>query len=241
VYADSSGAEYNVTDTTFSIPGFKGSPRESAFYAKSKGAISGGSSGTASTVSLTDLNAAKDALALELSKELQIELQKIKKEGTVPLYGAFEITYEDNEDEVLRGATAVYKVTGTGNLMLANGSKLAEAIAKNFADYEGAPVRLTATDALTFTRKQTDHIVGSTSIPILIEGKPRVIWESDADAIKEMVKGKNRDEFKSLMKSVNSIESAEISFSPRWLSHFPSELSKLIVNESLPKRVFSNP
>jgi hypothetical protein len=236
VYADSNGADYNVTDTTFTIPGFKGTPRESAFYAKSKGSITGGSSGTASTVSLSDLNAAKDALALELSKDLQAEIKNIKKDGTIPLYSAFEVTYEDNENEILSGQTAIYKVTGTANVMLADGSKLAESLAKNFADYDGAPVRLSYVDTLTFTRKQSDHILGTSTLPILIEGKPRVIWSSDTDAIKEMVKGKKRDEFKPLMKSVNSIESAEISFSPMWLSHFPKELTKLIVNESLPKR-----
>lgn len=237
VYADSNGAEYNVTDTTFSIPGFKGTARENAFYAKSKGVITGGSSGTASAVSLADLNAAKDSLALELSKEIQVQAQAIKKEGTVPLYGALEITYEDNQDEILSGQTAVYKVTGTGNIMLANSTKLAEAIAKNFADYDRAPVKLTYVDTLVFTRKQTDSILeGSTSIPVLIEGKPRVVWESDTDAIKEMIKGKDRDEFKSLMKSISSIDTAEVNFSPLWLSHFPSELSKLKVNESLPKR-----
>ncbi len=236
VYADGTGAEYNIIDTTFTIPGFKGSPRESAFYAKSKGPISGGSSGTASTVSLADLNAAKDSLALELSKDIQNEIKNIKKDGTIPMYSAFEITYIDNENEILSGTTAVYKVTGTGIVMLADGSKLAEAIAKNFADYDSTPVRLTYTDTLVFTRKQTDHILGTSTISILIEGKPRVVWESDADAIKEMVKGKKRDEFKPLMKSIASIESAEISFSPMWLSRFPSELKKLIVNESLPKR-----
>ncbi len=236
VYADSNGADYNITDTTFSVPGFKGTPRETTFYAKSKGAITGGSSGMASTVSLADLNAAKDSLALEISKEIQTQVQTIKKDGTIPLYGAVEIIYEDNENEILSGASAVYKVTGTGNVMLASGPKLAEAIAKNFADYDGAPVRLTYTDTLSFTRKQTDRVVGTSTIPILIEGKPRVVWESDIDAIKEMVKGKKRDEFKPLMKSINSVETAEISFSPVWLSHFPGELSKLIVNESLPKR-----
>jgi hypothetical protein len=146
------------------------------------------------------------------------------------------VTYEDNENEILSGQTAIYKVTGTANVMLADGSKLAESLAKNFADYDGAPVRLSYVDTLTFTRKQSDHILGTSTLPILIEGKPRVIWSSDTDAIKEMVKGKKRDEFKPLMKSVNSIESAEISFSPMWLSHFPKELTKLIVNESLPKR-----
>jgi hypothetical protein len=236
VYADSNGADYNVDATTFSIPGFKGTPRETTFYAKSKGAITGGSSGSASTVSLADLNAAKDSLAVELAKDLDTQIKTIKKDGTVPLYSAVEITYEDNENEVLNGTTGVYKVTGTGNLMLANGQKLAEAVAKNLGDYDGAPVHLTYTDTLTFTRKDTDHIVGTSTIPILVEGKPRVVWESDTDAIKEMFKGKKRDEFKSLMKGVNSVDSAEMSFSPLWLSHFPTDLSKLIVNESLPKR-----
>jgi hypothetical protein len=236
VYADSNGAEYNIDNTTFSIPGFKGSPRESAFYAKSNGVIAGGSSGNVSTVSLADLNAAKDSLALELSKEIQTDALAIKKDGVVPLYGATEVTYEDNSNEIVSGATAVYKVTGTGNIIMANGPKLAEAIAKNLGDYDSAPVRLTYTDTLVFTRKPTDHVLGTSTLPILIEGKPRVVWVSDADAIKELVKGKKRDEFKTIMKSINSIESAEISFSPMWLSSFPSDLSKLIVNESLPKR-----
>jgi hypothetical protein len=236
LYADSTGAEYNAANETFSIPGFKGTPRETAFYAKTKGVITGGSSGTMSTVALSDLNAAKDSLALELSKEIQVEILKIKKDGSIPLYSASEVTYEDNENEILNGTAGVYKVTATGNLMIANGPKLAEAIAKNFGDYDGAPVRLTYTDTLNFTRKQTDHVAGTSSIAILIEGKPRVVWISDTDAIKEMVKGKKRDEFKPLMKTINSIESAEISFSPLWLTHFPAELNKLIVNESLPKR-----
>jgi hypothetical protein len=236
LYADSSGAEYNVEATSFSIPGFKGTARESAFYAKSKGAMSGGSSGNMSLASLSDLNAAKDSLALELDKEIRGELLKIKRDGYVPLYAASEIVYEDNESEILQGVTGVYKVTATGNLMLADGQKFAEAVAKTLGDYDNAPVRLVNTDGMNYTRKESDHVTGSSSIAILAEGTSRVVWQSDADAIKEMVKGKKRDDFKPLMKTINSIESAEISFSPLWLSHFPSEISKLIVTESLPKR-----
>ena len=153
------------------------------------------------------------------------------------MYTATEVTFNDNENEVLKGSTSEYHVTATGNLILAHGSKLAEAIAKTLGDYDGAPVRLTYIEGLNFTRKQSDHVSdGTSTLSILVEGKPRVVWESDADAIRELVKGKKRDEFKPLMKTINSIESAEISFSPLWLSSFPSELSKLIVTESLPKR-----
>lgn len=238
VFADNTGADYNIDTTTFSIPGFAGSPRENAFYANTKGPITGGASGTTESVSLSDLNAAKDSLAVELEKEIQIEVKKITKDGYVPMYSAVEITYDDNEQEVLLGRSSVYKVTATGHVILANESKLAEALAKNFSDYDNEPVRLTHVDTLVFTRKSTDSILGgsTSSISILVEGKPRVVWESDADVVKEMLKGKKRDEFKPLMKTVNSIESAEISFSPLWLSSFPDELDKIVVNNSLPKR-----
>ncbi len=236
IYADSNGAEYNIDEATFSIPGFKGTVRENTFYAKSKGKITGGASGAMALASLSDLNAAKDSMAIELDKEIRSEIQKVKRDGYIPMYSAVEVTYEDNESEVLQGMTGVYKVTATGNLMLAKGSKLAESIAKTLGDYDNAPVRLTSTENVTFTRKDSDHVTSSSTISILVEGKPRVVWESDADAIKEMVRGKSRSDFKPLMKTVNSIESAEISFSPMWLSHFPSDLTKLVVKESLPKR-----
>jgi hypothetical protein len=236
VYADSNGADYNVTNTTFSIPGFKGTPRESAFYAKSKTAITGGSSGTMSLVSLSDLNAAKDSLAVELNNQVKLEIQKLKKDGYIPLYSALEITYQDNQDDILKGATGDYKVTATGNLMLASASKLAEAIAKTLGDYDGAPVRLAYEDTLSYTRKQSDHITGTGTLSILVEGKPRVVWQTDSNAIKELVKGKDRDDFKPLMKTINSIESAEINFSPLWLSSFPGDASKIQITESLPKR-----
>lgn len=236
IYADSNGVEYNIENATFTIPGFKGSPRESAFYAKTKSPITGGSSGTMSLASLSDLNAAKDSLAIELGRSIQDQVIAIKKEGYIPLYSAVEVIYDDNEEEILKGITGVYKVTATANLILADAPKFAEAIAKTFGDYDNQSVRLTYTDSLTYSRKQTDHINSSSTLSILVEGRPRIVWESNSNNIKELVKGKSRDEFKPLMTTINSIESAEINFSPMWLSHFPAEKSKLIVIESLPKR-----
>lgn len=236
LYADSNGAEYNTEATEFSIPGFKGSPREKAFYAKSTGAISGGASGNMSLVALSDLNAAKDALILSLDKEIKLEMQKITKEGYIPMYTAVEVTYEDNEKEVLGGVTAVYKVTATGHLPLADASMMAQAVGETLVEYKDEDVRLGYVESLVYTRKQSDHIASSTGLSMLIEGKPRVIWVSDMDDIKSMVKGKDRDDFKPLMKTITSIESAEINFSPLWLSSFPSDVTKINVIESLPKR-----
>ncbi|MBP6949113.1 MAG: hypothetical protein KBC41_04245 [Candidatus Pacebacteria bacterium] len=236
VYADGYGTEYNSAETDFTIPGFKGTPREKSFYARSKGTITGGSSGNVSMASLSDLNAAKDELALELAQEIKSTLMKVKKDEYVGLYSAIEVVYKDNETEVLNGTTGVYEVTATGYLMLANEEKLASTIATDSIGYENEKVRLGYQESLVYTRKDTDHVSSTTELSILTQGKPRIITVSDVDGIRESVKGKKRSEFKPIMKNINTVIGAEISFSPLWLSSFPNEIKKIEVIESLPKR-----
>ena len=161
---------------------------------------------------------------------------KINKEGYIGLYGASEITYKDNETDILNGTTGTYEVTATGYLILADASKLAEVIAGNIRDYANESVRLGYIETLTYTRKDTDRIASSTSLSVLVEGKPRVIWVSDENMIKDLVHGKKRDEFKPIMKSLTTIQGAEISFSPLWLSKFPTSVDKISIVEELPKR-----
>ena len=150
--------------------------------------------------------------------------------------GATQVVYEDNEQELLTGGGELYKVTATGYLMLAKSSRLAEVLADGLVDYNKEPVRLTYVDFLSFVRRESNSIVNATSLPLLIEGKPRIVWSVDRDAIKTMVLGKDTNEFKTLMKSITSIESAEIRFSPMWLSSFPDDAEKIAIVESLPKR-----
>jgi hypothetical protein len=236
VYADSNGAEYNIEKTDFTIPGFKGSPRFTGFYAKSKGAITGGSSGNVSLASLSDVNAAKDELALELSQEIKTELAKVKKEGYVGMYSAIQVEYDDNESAILKGGVNTYEVTATGYLMFADVSKLASAVARNLSGYVNQPVRLASPENIIFTKKESDSAKSEAPILLLVEGDPRVVWTSNSESIKEMVIGKKRDEFKAIMKNIDGIEGAEISFSPLWLRSFPDDTTKIHVLESLPKR-----
>ena len=50
VYADQAGEEYNIVPTEFTLPGLKGGARFEKVFAKSKTAMSGGSSGNARVV-----------------------------------------------------------------------------------------------------------------------------------------------------------------------------------------------
>lgn len=237
VYADTIGPDYNSAPTDFTIPGFKGSPQYDKFYARSDGPISGGASGDVSMPSVSDINAAKDELALELAQEIKTALGKQKLDGYVGLYNAIDITYADNESSLLAGETNTYEVTATGYLMFAKADELAKAVAESSVrDYKGEKVRLDYTDKLSFTRKDSDRLSTVQSLEVLTEGSPRVVFLTDEDALKKIVAGKKRSEFTTLMKSVDTIEGAEISFSPLWLSSFPDDVSKISVVESLPKR-----
>lgn len=236
VYADSFGSDYNSAPQDFTIPGFKGTPQFSTFYARSDGPISGGASGNASMASLADVNAAKDELALQLAQEMKETLSKVSKEGYVGMFSASDIVYNDNEQDVLAGNTSTYQVTATGYLMLAKESELAKSIAQDVRDYDGSSVRLDYADKLAYTRKDSDHVATADKMDILVEGDPRIVYLTDEGGLKALVLGKKRSDFTNLMKSVNSIEGAEISFSPLWLSTFPDDPKKISVVESLPKR-----
>jgi hypothetical protein len=236
VYADSVGADYNSAPSDFTIPGFKGTPQFTTVYGRSNGSLTGGASGNASLVSLSDINAAKDELALELAQEVKDKIAAEKMNGYIGLYSAVDISYEDNENDLLAGNTSTYQVTATGYLMFAKADELAAVIAKNVRDYKGEPVRLDYTDKLTYTRKDVDRVATTQTLEILTEGAPRVVFLTDESALKDLVVGKKRSDFTALMKSIDSIEGAEIGFSPLWLSSFPDDTSKISVVESLPKR-----
>ena len=237
VYADSYGVDYNSAPTDFTIPGFRGTPRYAGFFARSNGALSGAASGNMSLASLSDVNASKDELALEAAQKIKSTFAPMKKAGYVGLYSAVDITYIDNEQEVLQGVTSTYQVTATGYLMFASAPEFAAKVAASARDYKkDDPVRLDYTEALSYTRKDTDSIPKSTRLDILVEGNPRVVWATDEAILKGLVAGKKRSEFESLMAGINSIKGAEIGFSPLWLMAFPNDTDKIKVVEALPKR-----
>src|SRR6185369_3882277 len=63
VYADKPGDTYNVGPTSFTIPGFAGTPLASQVYARSTSAMAGGASGTVPVVDPADEAQAQKALS----------------------------------------------------------------------------------------------------------------------------------------------------------------------------------
>lgn len=237
VYADSYGADYNIAPSDFTIPGFKGTPRYTGFYARSTGTMKGGASGNMSLASQSDLDAAKDELAIEMTQAVKENLKKVTKEGSVPMYDAITVAFTDNEDKVMTGVTSVYEVTATGYLMLANESELASAVAsETMREYVNQPVKIDYTNELTFTLKQDAKPYTDPSLEVLVEGKPRVILVTDTEALKTSFLGKSRSDAPAIVQNIPSVSQIEMSFFPLWLSTIPTDKSHISIVESLPKR-----
>ncbi len=236
VYADSYGADYNTNPTDFTIPGFKGTPRYTAFFGRSNGPITGGSSGEVTSPSMADINAAKDSLAMELAPKIKQKLLQVKEKGYTPLYSAVEVVYKDNEKDILQGNATTYEVVATGYLMLADTQELTKSFADSIRDYNNEPFRLGNEENLTYTKKEGDSVLTSPSVQVLAEGSPRIIWSTDENEIKKLFAGKSKSEFKTLMNTIPSVQQGEISFYPLWVSTFPKDVEKISVVEKLPKR-----
>ncbi|MBI2625207.1 MAG: hypothetical protein HYW70_02660 [Candidatus Nealsonbacteria bacterium] len=83
VVADETGEEYNIGSTTFSIPGFVGTPRYTAVYAKSFSSMAGGMSKEVQAVTQQDLDQARSALLKKMIDEGSAELLNGLPEGFI--------------------------------------------------------------------------------------------------------------------------------------------------------------
>lgn len=92
VVADQPGESYNIGPTTFTIPGFEGTPRYSKFYAESFSSMTGGYIGTTKVVGQADINQAKSKLIEIASISLNEELNSKLSAGDIVLPDAKHIS-----------------------------------------------------------------------------------------------------------------------------------------------------
>ncbi|MGB9847769.1 MAG: hypothetical protein ACPLKV_00950 [Minisyncoccia bacterium] len=92
VVADQAGESYNIGPTTFTIPGFEGTPRYTKFYAESLSPMTGGYIGTTKVVGQSDINQAKSKLIEIASLSLEEELKSKLLSNDIVLPDAKQIT-----------------------------------------------------------------------------------------------------------------------------------------------------
>lgn len=217
VVADQSGSEYNVTPSTFTIPGFKGSPKYDKFYAKSVKAFTGGGAGGSDTlvISKTDLERAemdgkkqaKDAFLKDMGAKLasgervfEDEMEMVPlNEGALPQVGTVGSGFEYRQRYHVRAF--VYSEQA-----------VREAIAKRYPkDIQG----------VTFAPKDVDLRYGEASLDftaktLRLRAHADIILESvvESDRVREALLGQSEDGIREALGAFPEIKKIEVSFHP---------------------------
>lgn len=234
IYADLAGADYNrPEDTTFTIPGFKGDPRYTKFYAQSQGPISGGFVGNQPAVAAADLAAAKNTMEQALTSAVTSAASAGVPEGYIAVPGTTKITYSEVAQTPAGSNQAAISETATASGILLKLSDLASAIAKTgVSGYGGEAVAIADSSALTLSATSSSKVG---VVTIKLSGTPTLVWQFDQNAVLQALLGKPKGEFETVLKNFASAldcsatTPCSATIRPFWSATFPTDASKISI------------
>lgn len=226
VIADQSGAEYNIGETDFSIPGFKDSPKYAKFYAKSKDGMAGGSvdgETAGGAVKQSDIDNAKQKTEAALNEKIR---QVIKDELKTN-----EIGLEQAEKIVITKSSSGVRVGDLAGSISYTASALVRALVFSEDD-----VKKSLEESLLDNSKTTGDVKKNISkieygtvdadfdknfVELKIYGEVTSISNIDEEKIKTELLGKNEKQLADVLRKYPMLGNINIEFKPTFISRIP--------------------
>ncbi len=224
VYADAPGPAYNKDVTDFTIPGFKGTPRYTGFYARSKTPMEGGYIGMTTVVTREDIDKARESLESQTRSRVLEALTKSIPEGFILLDDAIEITTDKREfshsaEEVAKEFSATVILRGRALIFKKN--DFTEFLAKE-ANLDSSLVSFPGMDEITLAVERRNVDAGT--LILHVKGTAFFVWNLDANKLaSELSQAKNPDTFTGIFQQYPAIERAEPRFIPSWIHTIPRD------------------
>lgn len=237
IYADKTGAEYNVGPTSFTLPGFAGTPQESMVYARSTNAMTDGASGSIPIVETALEDTTKKALMKALEPDLITSIQEKVPSGYVLLTGASATTYEELTPtaSVATGQVEI-KIQGTMTAVVFPNSAFAKTIATSASNlgYQGEPISLSSSNTLVLTPETNLPNPDQTSFSFTLSGTASLMYVIDPIRIATAVSGKTREASRVAVSNFPEVKRAIIMLKPFWRQTFPQDPASIsvVVRES---------
>lgn len=231
VYADKPGAAYNVAPTSFTIPGFAGTPLATLVYARSTVAMTGGASGTIPVVDPAVGAQARSALSDALAPDLNASIEAQVPSGYVLIPGASVITYEEltPTPSATTGQVDV-REQGTITALVFPNSLLAKAIAQSVGGlgYQGEPLTLSSVSGLKLTAAALPEL-NAPSFSFALSGTASLVYNVDPTRIAAAVSGKTRSAAEVALTNYPEVKRAVIILRPFWRQTFPQDPASVTV------------
>lgn len=231
VYADKPGPAYNVEPTSFTVPGFAGTPLATKVYAKSTTAMTGGYSGAQPVIDPATEVQARAALKNALAPDLMASLKGQVPDGYVLLPGAATTTYEELASDTATTGQVEVKEQGTATAIVFPNALIAKAIAGSVAGfgYQNEPMTLTGTDQLTLVPTSAFPTADSQSFSFTLAGTAPLMYTVDPTRIAAAVSGKTRQAAEVALTNYPEVKRAVIILRPFWRQTFPQDPASVSV------------
>ena len=236
VYADVASDTYNMSleDLTgdFTIPGFKGTPKYSEFYARAKTDIVGGYSGLRKKVEPAELERATAELKTILSANLIKKAYTSIPETHHLFNNAYFIEYEVVEAESSKDDEYVLKIKGTMRAVIFAENKIAEYLANKKVgktttlDYSQLSPRFDPDFTLTVVNPSVTPWLDKT-LSVILDGQVDLVAVIDPQAMAEALVGKSQADIEGLMATYPMIKEYQVDFKPRWKKEFSTDPSDI--------------
>jgi len=249
VIAAESGPGYNIGPSTFSIPGFVGTPKYTAFYGKSTSAMTGGFEGEASQVAQTDLDNAKDTLVKKLVEEEKASLKNKISPDIVLLNEALVEEIASSTSSAQAGAEAknfnlrikihfkalTFKKSDLDSF--AKGFLDSQVVQKNQHEIFGAESFWTEKKIQENSFK-IDYSLYSIDwqakkIFLDLNFSAKIYPDINSKNLKKAVSGKSSKEVQVLLSNQPYVKKSEIKLWPFWVKKIPQSEGRIRINLSL--------
>lgn len=233
VTADAPGEDYNSDLTDLTFPGFKGTAKYQSIYARSKTPFVGGLLGTVKVADEADLSKAQSSVKESLEKQLLAGANQQIPDSFVLLPNIYSIHYSSSTEETKDGIlTLRQKADLVG--VLVNSKKLSAFLAKKaIPGYTGEDITVVNIKDLSFeyATSSAGLNVNTNTLSLRIKGKPHFIYGYDAEKLKSDLAGISKESFATVIATYGAIEKGNSKIEPFWRSRFPTDLTKITINE----------
>lgn len=238
VEADKAGDQYNVGLKDFTIPGFKGDPKYTQVYARSKTVMTGGFSGMQKVVSKEVMDNAETELEAELKTALSKDVSSQIPDNFV-LYGSsLSYKFEPVTQANSANGGAIIRKRGVANAIIFDKGSLSRVITTKLLPEETDDiVKIINLEQLAFSFAATDSFNPntSTSVTFDLKGEPHFVWVFDENKLKSDLLGLSKKSAKNVIGSYKNITEAWVETQPFWNQTIPGDPEKVKLINTLTK------
>jgi len=234
VTADQAGPSYNIAQTDFTIPGFKGSAKYTKFYARSKTAFTGGFEGERAKVSPADKAKAENDLKNKLTADLIKKLSAQIPDDYILFDDAVIAAFYPGATKFLPAgdkAEISLQIKATGILL--DKKELSQFLAqKQIPNYQGEDITITNWPEMKFSLIDKDKIDLNNlkEISFKLEGNGHLVWAYNEQELRQKLQLANAGNYRQIFdKYFPTVQMASIVFSPPWVRSVPTDQKRIKV------------